>query len=133
MKILFFCLLFLIVSFSLPAQEKDSIICPKIIINGPKNNIAYSGQRAEFSVKPFNKAYSKTHTVYYKWFVTNSNILSGQNERTVYVDTKFLEGQQIKVMVMVDGLEDKCPSTETIVVDVRKPIVRTEQRIISRP
>ena len=132
MKYIIYSFLLTLSFNDLSAQKTDSLDCPKIIIEVPNNNTVTEGQKAILTVKSFKKAFQKTHTLSYKWVVVNGTILEGQEERTVYIDTKYLQGQQIKVAVLVNGLEEGCPNSEVVTLNVVKPQIRTEVKVVSK-
>ena len=116
------------------AQTNDSIPCTSIKIQGPRNNSVDVGSDATLNLKSFSKEYVKTHSISFVWITDNGSIIGANNKSSVRIDTKGLEGQQVKVAVMISGLAPNCPTTETVTLDVVKPkVIRTEQRVIGIP
>ncbi|HEX6333930.1 MAG TPA: hypothetical protein VFZ78_06870 [Flavisolibacter sp.] len=130
-----FCLVLLtsICNYS-SAQQKDSLPCPKIVLEGPAGGIVYDGNQAVVSVRPFKKEYRKSHPISYTWVVNNGTITGEKNKSTVHIDTKGLYGQKIVVAVVVNGMDAHCPSSETITIAVEKNrVIATQERVISKP
>lgn len=126
--------LFLVLSFlHVTAQQKDSINCPVIKLEGPRGNSISDGKEASVSVRSFKKEFLKTHTISYEWITINGLITGGKDKSTVYIDTKGLAGQQIKAAVLINGLDPGCPASATMLIDVIPPgIIRTEQQVIGK-
>jgi hypothetical protein len=120
------CLLLSVFSFYYsPAQVKDSLPCPAIILAGPADNKIMDGEDAVFSVKPFDKAYG--NNLLYIWTVSKGVINKGQGMSEIYVDTKSMTGQKITATVEVVGLKPECTKTKSITIDVDEPALLNEQ------
>ncbi len=134
MKQLIYSVILTLFFFNVVGQQKDSISCPAIKLDGPKDNSVAEGKEAGVSVKSFKKDFMKTHSISYEWVTVNGLITDGKNKSTVYINTNGLAGKQIKAAVIINGLDPGCPSTATMTIDVIQPtIIRTEQRIVGRP
>jgi hypothetical protein len=133
MKQLLYAMIFTLSYITVMGQQKDSISCPEIKLDGPNNNSVAEGKDVRISVKSFKKDFMKTHNISYDWVTVNSLITSGKNKSTVYISTTALAGQQIKAVVLINGLNPGCPTTATMTIDVVEPtIIRTEQRIVGK-
>ena len=134
MKQLIFLGFLLNASFNVFSQQADTgKVCPVITLEGPRNNTAPEGSKAVFKVKSFSKAYTKTHAISYKWVTVNGKIVDGENQNTVYVDTKGLLGEKLTVSVIISGLDAGCKSVETVSINIIKPEVGTVNKIVARP
>lgn len=134
MKLTFYFLFLMLFCNCVKAQKTDSTSCPKIIILGPAQNTILSGQQARLSVKQFKKSFLKDRSLTYEWAVNNGSIVGEKDKRNVVIDTKNLQGQQIKVIVIVTGLNDGCPTSEILTLNVvNETIIKTETKIVRRP
>lgn len=130
MKYLFLLLILLLNIDKTKAQQLDSIPCPSIKISGPRNGEIGDGQTLDLSVASFKKDYEKSHTLSYLWMVNNGNIIGDNKKRKVLVNTKGLINQDIYATVIVLGLEENCPNTSSITINVVALKFRTETKII---
>ena len=114
------------------SQKTDSVPCPKIVLEGPRQSEVIEGQEAIVNVKAFKKSIIGDSTISYKWVTDLGMITRGQNSKEVYINTRGLQDQAITAAVIISGLRPECPSFANITIRVvkDKPI-RTETKIIS--
>src|SRR6187401_1430907 len=126
----FVILLFLSFVFIRNYAQSDSVPCPKIYIDAPGKVEISENEKTAFSLHPLKKEFRKTHSLTYKWVVDNGIIVSGGDKETVYVNTRYLAGQEITITVLVGGIEENCPSVASLKLKVATPQIRSVDKII---
>ena len=96
------------------AQTKESG-CPTITVTGPES-ILSPGQNMFFSVS-LSKLNEK-YLLEYEWTVSAGKIFSGQGTSIIQVLTDGLSGSNIKAIVKVKGLPEKCRNTASEITAV---------------
>ena len=119
-KISFTVIFTLVFCFSIFAQTQNSVNCPKIIVTGPLS-VVPPGEAMTFTanIKDFDLT-----KIEYKWTVTGTNILSGQQTSVINVDTRDILDKPITATVEIQGLPQGCnnSASETGIIAPPHPL-----------
>lgn len=128
--LIFICILFCAVSF---AQQADPIICPKFEIKAPINNeVAFAGKTTLFaSLGKLEKSLAKN--ISYTWTVHNGIISDKAVGKNIQVITTGAVGQKMILVLKVIGLDESCPSSTTILLEIVPAQIRVERKIVAMP
>lgn len=106
-------LLFLLLSFSGPAQSVYSQECPRVVVSCPNWN---SDPRLVFSANVSGVDQSSKLT--YKWTVSNGKLISGQGTPSIIVDTNNEGGISFTATVEVNGFPAECSNQASCAINV---------------
>ena len=133
MKTLIILSFSILISLGSYAQQAVPADCPKIEINAPKNNVVPFHSNTIVSVDKLKVEKGLEKNLSYQWSVYNGTMSDKGNRKNIQINPTGFEGQKMIVALKVTGLNEACPSTASIELDIVPAVpVRVETKIVGR-
>lgn len=134
MKNLLIIIFVLFVSQKTFSQATDSIDCPKIKIEAPRNNEVSLNTKTSLYITKIKVDKEIQKNLSYNWSVYNGALSDKGISKNVQVTATGQIGQKMIVALKITGLNEACPSTASIQLEIIPELrTRVETKLVGVP